>query len=57
MAQVEAMSPCIVWALTRQRFEEYSARQPENALVFLRAIGGVMAVRMRANLERGLPVA
>jgi len=57
MAQVEAMSPSVVWALTRQRFEEFSARQPALALNFLRAVGGVMAERMRANLERGMPVA
>jgi CRP/FNR family transcriptional regulator, cyclic AMP receptor protein len=57
MAQVEAMSPCVVWALPRTRFEEMAARQPELGIQFLRAIGGVMAERMRANLERGMPVA
>ena len=57
MAQAEAMSPAVVWALTRTRFEEFAARQPEMALEFFRALGAVMAVRMRANLERGMPVA
>lgn len=57
MAQVEAMSAVTVWALTRNRFEEMAARQPELALELLRACGAVMAERMRLNLERGLPVA
>ena len=57
MAQVEAMSPVVVWAFTRTRFEEVSARQPELALEFMRSVGAVMAERMRANLERGMPVA
>ncbi len=57
MAQVEAMSPATVWALTRPRFEELAAVKPELALELLRAAGAVMAQRMRANLERGLPVA
>lgn len=57
MAQVEAMSSAVLWALTRNRFEEFAARQPEMALELLRALGAVMAQRMRANLERGLPVA
>jgi CRP-like cAMP-binding protein len=57
MAQVEAMGPATVWALTRPRFEEMAAVKPELALEFLRAVGAVMAQRMRANLERGLPVA
>jgi CRP/FNR family transcriptional regulator, cyclic AMP receptor protein len=57
MVQVEAMSPAVVWALTRPRFEEFALRQPEQALTFLRAVGAVMAERMRANLERGLPLA
>jgi CRP/FNR family transcriptional regulator, cyclic AMP receptor protein len=57
MAQVEAMSPCVVWALSRSRFDEFTMRQPELAIEFLRAAGAVMADRMRANLERGLPIA
>lgn len=57
MAQVEAMSTAVVWALTRNRFEEMAARMPDLALEVLRACGAVMAERMRLNLERGLPVA
>lgn len=56
MAQVESMSAAVVWGLTRQRFDEFAQRQPEVALEFLRAAGAVMVERMRANLERGLPL-
>jgi CRP-like cAMP-binding protein len=57
MAQVEAMSPSVLWGLTRNRFDEFAQRQPEMAIEFLRAAGAVMAERMRANLERGMPAA
>jgi CRP-like cAMP-binding protein len=57
MAQVEAMSPSAVWCLPRPRFDEFANRQPVLALELMRAVGAVMAERMRANLERGLPVA
>lgn len=57
MAQVEAMSPSVIWGLTRNRFDEFAQRQPEMALEFLRAAGAVMTERMRANLERGMPAA
>jgi CRP/FNR family cyclic AMP-dependent transcriptional regulator len=57
MAQVEAMSVVQVWALTRNRFEELVMRQPELGIELLRSIGAVMAERMRANLERGHPLA
>ena len=57
MAQVEAMTPCVVWSLTRARLDEFAVQQPEVALEFLRACGAVMAARMLANLERGLPSA
>jgi len=57
MAQVEAMSSGVIWALARSRFEEFAQRQPQLALELLRAAGAVMALRMRANLERGLPQA
>jgi CRP/FNR family transcriptional regulator, cyclic AMP receptor protein len=55
MANVEAMTPCVVWALRGPRMEEMSARLPALALEVLRAAGGVMAARMRANMERGIP--
>lgn len=57
MAQVEAMSPTVVWGLSRPRLDECAQRQPELALELLRACGAVMAARMQANLERGLPAA
>lgn len=56
MANVEAMSPCVVWELGGIRLDELSLSKAAIALEFLRAAGAVMAVRMRMNLERGLPV-
>ena len=55
MANVEAMTPCSVWALRGPRLEELSQRSPALALELLRAAGGVMAVRMRANMQRQVP--
>jgi CRP/FNR family transcriptional regulator, cyclic AMP receptor protein len=55
MANVEAMTPCIVWALRGPRLEELSQRSPALALEIMRAAGGVMAVRMRANMARQVP--
>lgn len=52
IANVEAMTPCVVWALRGPRMEELSQRSPALALELLRAAGAVMAVRMRANLVR-----
>jgi CRP-like cAMP-binding protein len=56
MANVEAMNPCVVWALRGPRMEEMSARLPALALEVMRAAGAVLAARMRANMERGIPV-
>ena len=56
MANVEAMSPCVVWALRGPRLDELAARLPAVALEVLRAAGAVLAVRMRANMERHIPV-
>jgi CRP/FNR family cyclic AMP-dependent transcriptional regulator len=56
MANVEAMTPCIVWALGGPRMEELGQRSPALALELLRAAGAVMAARMRANLARHTPV-
>jgi hypothetical protein len=50
------MSPCVVWALRGPRLEELSARAAGLALEVLRAAGSVLAVRMRANMERSIPV-
>lgn len=55
-ANVEAMTPCIVWALRGPRFEELAQRLPAIAIEILRAAGGVMAARLRANLARQVPV-
>lgn len=56
LANVEAMTPCVVWALRGPRLEELAQRSPGLALELLRAAGGVMAVRMRANLTKQLPI-
>jgi hypothetical protein len=45
-----------VWALPAQRLHALAAAAPGLVLEVLRAAGAVMAWRMRANLERGLPV-
>jgi len=55
MANVEAMTPCAVWALRGPRLEELVQRQPALALELLRTAGGVMATRMRANLAKQTP--
>ena len=55
MANVEAMTPCIVWALRGPRLEELAQRSPALALEMLRAAGSVMALRMRANMARQTP--
>ena len=44
MANVEAMTPCVVWALRGPRMEELSQRSPALALELLRAAGAVMAI-------------
>ena len=57
MANVEAMTPCAVWALRGPRLEELSQRLPALALELLRAAGGVMAIRMRTQITRQVPFA
>ena len=56
LANVEAMTPCVVWALRGPRLEEMAQRLPALALEVVRAAGGVMAVRMRANMTKQLPI-
>lgn len=56
-ANVEAMTPCVVWGLSAARLDELCARAPALALPLLRAAAAVMARRMRANLERGAALA
>ena len=55
MANVEAMTPCDVWALRGPRLEELAQRTPALALELLRAAGAVMAMRMRANMALQTP--
>jgi len=55
MANVEAMTPCTVWALRGPRLEELAQRQPSLVIELLRTAGSVMATRMRANLAKQTP--
>ncbi|MEO7152291.1 MAG: cyclic nucleotide-binding domain-containing protein [Burkholderiaceae bacterium] len=55
MANVEAMTSCVIWALRGPRLEELAMRVPSLALELLRACGAVMAIRMRATLQRQTP--
>ncbi len=55
MANVEAMTACVVWALRGPRLEELAQRSPSLALELLRTAGSVMATRMRANLVKQTP--
>ena len=55
MADVEAMTPCVVYALRGPRLEELAQRSPALALELLRSAGAVMAARMRANLAKQTP--
>lgn len=55
LANVEAVTPCVVWALRGPRLEELAVRLPALALELVRAAAGVMAIRMRANLAKQTP--
>ena len=55
MANVEAVTPCTVWALRGPRLEELALRLPALALELVRAAAGVMAIRMRANIAKQTP--
>lgn len=57
LANVEAMTSSVIWALRGPRMEELSQRAPVLALELLRAAGTVMAVRLRAFLGRQQPIA
>ena len=56
MANVEALTACVVWALRGPRLDELAMRAPAIAIEVLRAAGSVMATRMRANMERSIPI-
>jgi CRP/FNR family transcriptional regulator, cyclic AMP receptor protein len=55
MANVEAMTACVVYALRGPRLQELAQRSPALALELLRSAGAVMAARMRANLAKQTP--
>jgi len=55
LANVEAMTACVVWALRGPRLEELAQRSPALAFELLRAAGAVMSIRMRANLSGQVP--
>jgi CRP/FNR family transcriptional regulator, cyclic AMP receptor protein len=52
MANVETITHSVVWALSGPRLDELTVTKPALALEVLRAAGAVMAIRMRANLDR-----
>ncbi|HZE92885.1 MAG TPA: cyclic nucleotide-binding domain-containing protein [Rhizobacter sp.] len=54
-ANVEAMTPCTVWALRGPRLEELAQRSPALALELVRGAGAVMAIRLRATVARQSP--
>ena len=56
MAHVEALTPCVLWALKREQLEQVSLKDPALALALVHSAASVMAVRMRANLERNVPM-
>jgi CRP-like cAMP-binding protein len=56
MASVEGMTSCVLWALTHDKLDALARDEPKIMLALLHAAGCVMAVRMRANLERGIPM-
>jgi CRP-like cAMP-binding protein len=56
-ANVEAMTPCVVWGLSAARLDELGAHAPALTLQLMRAAGALMAARTRAYIERGVPLA
>ena len=55
MAHVEAVTAAVVWSLCARCLHELAAEAPALVLEVLRAAGAVMAARMRAHRERGIP--
>jgi len=55
-ANVEAMTPCVVWTLSVARLDELCACVPPLGLQILRAAAGVMTMRVRAHIESGAPL-
>lgn len=56
-ANVEAMTPCAVWALRGPRLEELAQRVPTLALEVVRAAAGVMGIRLRSMAAKQSPSA
>jgi CRP-like cAMP-binding protein len=56
MANVEALTPCVVWSLRGPRMDEMAMRSPALAIEVLKAGGAIMAARMKANMERSIPI-
>lgn len=53
MAQVDALSPCVIWAFDRVRLDELLVGHPRLACEFLRAAGTVMRSRVGAGWLTG----
>jgi CRP/FNR family transcriptional regulator, cyclic AMP receptor protein len=56
LAHVEALTDAVVWGLGAESFDALAAQDTALALAVLRGAGAVMATRLRANLERGIPL-
>lgn len=50
LAQVDSISPCVVWTLERLRLEALLAGHPKLAFELLRAAGVVMSKRIQVSL-------
>ena len=55
MANVEAVTATVVWSLCARRLHELAGEAPALVLEVLRAAGALMAARICANQERGIP--
>lgn len=56
-ANVEAMTPCLLWALRGPRLDELAQRMPALAYEVMRAAGAVLVGRLRAQQARQVPLA
>lgn len=55
-ANVEAMTPVVVWCLSAAQLDRLCADEPALGLRVLRAAAAVMARRVRAHLDSGAPL-
>ena len=55
IANVKAITPCVVYAFSASRFTELTHRLPSLALELLRSAGQVLSKRMHANLNNRVP--